>query len=159
MAQTTTTVIQEARARDTVGSFSQMPDGAAATVPSEESAEAALAYLAEMSPDLRGAAVLGPGGEVLAATGEGPDRWGEDAAALFAVADAAEDVPVEQVHIATEQGEVFAIRNEGLAAVSVTERFALASLMLFDMRSMLRELAGTTPNFGPPGGTKPRKGD
>jgi hypothetical protein len=118
-----------------------MPDAAATTVPSGESAEAALAYLAEMSPDLRGAAVLGPAGEVLAATGEEPERWGEDAAALFSVADGAEGVPVEQVHIATEQGEVFAIRNEGLAAVSVTERFALASLMLFDMRSMLRELA------------------
>lgn len=119
-----------------------MPDAAAATAPSEESAEAALAFLAEMSPDLRGAAILGPEGEVLAATGEEPERWAEDAAALFAAADAAEGVPVEQVHIATEQGEVFAIRNEGLAAVSVTDRFALASLMLFDMRSILRELAG-----------------
>jgi len=136
-----------------------MPDGAAATVPSEESAEAALAYLAEMSPDLRGAAVLGPEGEVLAATGEEPERWGEDAATLFAVADAAEGVPIEQVHIATEQGEVFAIRNEGLAAVSVTERFALASLLLFDMRSLLRELAGATPNFGGPEPPKPRKGE
>jgi hypothetical protein len=134
-----------------------MPDAAAATVPSEESAEAALAYLAEMSPDLRGAAVLGPRGEVLAATGEEPERWGEDAAALFSVADAAEDRSVEQVHIATEQGEVFAIRNKGLAAVSVTERFALASLMLFDMRSMLRELA--TPNFGGSEPPKSRKGE
>jgi predicted regulator of Ras-like GTPase activity (Roadblock/LC7/MglB family) len=117
-----------------------MPDAAAATAPSEESAEAALAYLAEMSPDLRGAAVLGPEGEVLAASGEEMERWGEDAAALLSAADAAEGAPVEQVHIATEQGEVFAIRNEGLAAVAVTERFALASLMLFDTRSMLRQL-------------------
>jgi predicted regulator of Ras-like GTPase activity (Roadblock/LC7/MglB family) len=134
-------VIQEARARDTVGIFTQMPDAAAAAAPSGESAEAALEFLTEMSPDLRGAAILGPEGEVLAATGEGPERWGEDAAALFAAADAAEGVAVEQVHIATEQGEVFAVRNEGLAAVSVTDRFALASLMLFDMRSTLRELA------------------
>jgi predicted regulator of Ras-like GTPase activity (Roadblock/LC7/MglB family) len=118
-----------------------MPDASATAAPSEESAAAALAFLAEMSPDLRGAAVLGPQGEALAATSEEPGRWGEDAAALFALADAAEGVPVEQVHIATEQGEVFAIRNEGLAAVAVTDRFALASLMLFDMRSMLRELA------------------
>ena len=44
----------------------------------------------------------------------------------------------------------------GLAAVSVTERFALASLMLFDLRSVLRRLA--SPNFGPPEGTKSRKG-
>jgi len=118
-----------------------MPDAAAATAPSSESAEAALAFLAEMSPDLRGAAVLGPEGEVLAASGEEPERWGADAAALLAAADAAEEAPIEQVHIATEQGEVFAIRGEGLAAVAVTERFALSSLLLFDMRSMLRELA------------------
>lgn len=137
----TTVMIQEARARVTVGSFSQMPDASATTAPSNESAEAALAFLTEMSPDLRGAAVLGPEGEVLAAIGEEPERWGEDAAALFVVADAAEEAPVEQVHIATEQGEVFAIRHEGLAAVAVTERFALASLLLFDMRSMLRQLA------------------
>lgn len=134
-------MIQEARARDTVGIFADMPDAPAATAPSEDSAEAALAFLTEMSPDLRGAAILGPEGEVLAAGGEEPGRWGEDAAALLAAADAAEETPVEQVHIATEQGEVFAIRNEGLAAVAVTERFALASLLLFDMRSMLRELA------------------
>ncbi|MGN6556942.1 MAG: hypothetical protein ACTHLH_02895, partial [Solirubrobacterales bacterium] len=126
-----------------------MPDAPATATPSSESAEAALAFLAEMSPDLRGAAVLGPDGEVLAATGEEPERWAEDAKALFRVADAAEGVPVEQVHIATEQGEVFAIRNEGLAAVAVTDRFALASLMLYDMRSALRELA--TPSFGPSG--------
>lgn len=137
----TTVMIQEARARDTVGSFSQMADAPATTAPSSESAEAALAFLTEMSPDLRGAAVLGPGDEVLAASGEEPERWGEDAAALLVAADGAEESPVEQVHIATEQGEVFAIRHEGLAAVAVTERFALASLMLFDMRSMLRELA------------------
>jgi hypothetical protein len=133
-----------------------MPDAPAATAPSSESAEAALAFLAEMSPDLRSAAILGPEGEVLAASGEEPERWAEDVAALFRAADAAEGVAVEQIHIATEQGEVFAVRNAGLAAVSVTDRFALASLMLFDIRSMLRELA--TPNFGPPEGTESRKG-
>src|SRR5829696_1945828 len=131
MAQIATTVIQEARARDTVGIFADMPDASAAAPALSESAEAALAFLAEMSPDLRGAAILGPGGEVLAATGEESERWGEDAAALFAAADAAEDAAVEQVHIATEQGEVFAIRNAGLAAVEETDRFALASMIMF----------------------------
>lgn len=141
MAQTTTTVIQEARARVTVGIFTQMADVSATATPSKDSAEAALAFLEEMSPDLRGAAILGADGAVLAASSGKPERWHEDATALFAAADAAEEAPVEQVHIATEQGEVFAIRNEGLAAVAVTDRFALASLLLFDMRSMLRELA------------------
>jgi hypothetical protein len=150
-------MIQEARASDMVGIFADMPDAAAAAPPSEESAAAALEFLAEMSPDLRGAAIFGPEGEVLAGTDGEADRWQEDAAALFAAADAAEGAPVEQVHIATEQGEVFAIRSAGLGAVSVTERFALASLMLFDLRSTLRQLA--SPNFGPSEGTESRKGE
>jgi predicted regulator of Ras-like GTPase activity (Roadblock/LC7/MglB family) len=105
-----------------------------------EAAERALAFLAEMSPDLRGAAILDSGGAVLAATDE-PRRWEEDVAALLAVADRAGGEAVEQIHIATEQGEVFAIRNAGLAAVAVTERFALASVLFFDLRSILRDLA------------------
>lgn len=121
-----------------------MADGSAATLAPGGSAEAALAFLTEMSPDLRGAAILAEDGSVLASAPEEPARWGEDAAALFAVADAAEGEAVEQVHVATEQGEVFALRHAGLAAVAVTERFALASLTFFDMRSTLRELARGT---------------
>lgn len=117
-----------------------MADDAATGVVSGEAAAGALAYLTEMSPDLRGAAIVGPGGKVLAASGE-PDRWREDAAALFEAADRAGEEPVEQVHVGTEQGEVFALRHAGLAAVAVTERFALASLTFFDMRSLLRDLA------------------
>lgn len=123
-----------------VGIFTHMPDAAATEALAGDSAEAALAFLAEMSTDLRGAAILDSGGAVLAASAE-PERWHEDAANLFAVADSAGDGTVEQVHVATEQGEVFALRHEGLAAVAVTERFALASLMFFDMRSTLRSLA------------------
>ncbi len=107
---------------------------------SGEAAAAALAYLTEMSPDLRGAAILTGDGTVLAASGH-PDRWREDAAELLAVADRAGEGPVERLHIATEQGEVFGVRYAGLFAVAVTERFALASLLHFDMRSVLRDLA------------------
>jgi predicted regulator of Ras-like GTPase activity (Roadblock/LC7/MglB family) len=129
------------------------PNGAV----SAEAAEGALAYLAEMSPDLRGAAILGPDGAVLAGSGH-PDRWREDAAALFAVADRAGGEPVDQIHIGTEQGEVFALRHAGLAAVAVTERFALASLTFFDMRALLRDLAAGEPlrTFAPPEGGKGR---
>ncbi len=77
---------------------------------------------------------------MLAASGD-PDRWREDAAALFAAADRADREPVEQIHVGTEQGEVFALRHSGLAAVAVTERFALASLTFFDLRATLRDLA------------------
>jgi predicted regulator of Ras-like GTPase activity (Roadblock/LC7/MglB family) len=120
-----------------------MPDGetsGVAAAPAGDAAASALAYLTEMSADLRGGAILGPDGAVLAASDQ-PNRWSEDAAALLEVADRADGEPVEQVHIATEQGEVFALRHAGLAAVAVTERFALASLMFFDMRSVLRDLA------------------
>lgn len=118
-----------------------MDDDGTAMEVSGEAAEGALAYLTEMSPDLRGAAILAADGAVLAGSGEA-GRWREDAAALFEVADRAGEGPVEQIHIGTEQGEVFALRHAGLAAVAVTERFALASLTFFDMRSVLRELAG-----------------
>jgi predicted regulator of Ras-like GTPase activity (Roadblock/LC7/MglB family) len=118
-----------------------MADERASGTISSEAAAGALAYLTEMSPDLRGAAIFGPEGEVLAAP-DRPARWEEDAATLFAAADRADGDRVEQVHIGTEQGEVFALRHAGLAAVAVTERFALASLTFFDMRSVLRDLAG-----------------
>jgi hypothetical protein len=107
---------------------------------SAEAAASALAYLTEMSPDLRGGAILDSGGAVLAASSQ-PQRWREDAASLFEVADKAGDEPVEQAHIGTEQGEVFAVRHAGLAAIAVTDRFALSSLLFFDMRSVLRDLA------------------
>jgi predicted regulator of Ras-like GTPase activity (Roadblock/LC7/MglB family) len=117
-------------------------DALATEVSPGDAAEAALAFLAEMTPDLRGAAILDVDGTVLAAAAE-PGRWGEDATALLAIADRAGGEPAEQVHVATEQGEVFALRHEGLAAVVVTERFALASLTFFDMRATLRDLAAS----------------
>ncbi len=122
------------------GIFTKMPDGQANGAISGDAATGALAYLTEMSPDLRGAAIFAADGAVLAGTGEA-GHWAEDAAALFGVADRAGGEPVEQIHIGTEQGEVFALRHAGLAAVAVTERFALASLTFFDMRSLLRDLA------------------
>jgi predicted regulator of Ras-like GTPase activity (Roadblock/LC7/MglB family) len=96
--------------------------------------------LQEMSADLRGCAVLGSDGRVLAASGDA-ERWEPAAQGLLAAADAARGEPAEQVHVATEDGEVFAVRHRGLALVAVAERFTLASLMAFDMRTVLRELA------------------
>jgi len=110
------------------------------TAVADAAAAGALAYLTEMSPDLRGGAILAADGAVLAASGHA-DRWREDVATLFEVADRAGGEPVEQLHVGTEQGEVFALRHEGLAAVAVTDRFALSSLLFFDMRSILRDLA------------------
>jgi hypothetical protein len=119
-----------------------MADAAATEVAPGDAAEAALAFLTEMSPDLRGAAILDSAGSVLAAA-EDPERWQDGAAALLAAADQAGHEPADQVHVATEQGEVFALRHAGLTAVAVTERFALASLTFFDLRATLRDLASS----------------
>ncbi len=116
-----------------------MPD-AAATAPAPADAEAALSFLTEMSPDLRGGAILTADGTVLAASSEAAE-WATEAVALLSVADAAGAEAVEQIHVATQAGEVFALRAYGFAAVAVTERFTLTSLTFFDMRSALRELA------------------
>jgi predicted regulator of Ras-like GTPase activity (Roadblock/LC7/MglB family) len=116
-----------------------VPD-AATTAPAPADAEAALSFLTEMSPDLRGGAILTADGTVLAASSEAAE-WAAEAVALLGVADAVGAEPVEQIHVATQAGEVFALRNEGFAAVVVTERFALTSLVFFDMRSALRRLA------------------
>jgi predicted regulator of Ras-like GTPase activity (Roadblock/LC7/MglB family) len=112
---------------------------AAATSTAPADAEAALAFLTEMSPDLRGGAILTADGTVVASSGDGA-AWATEAVALLQVADAAGTEAVEQLHVATQAGEVFALREAGYAAVVVTERFALASLVFFDMRSALREL-------------------
>jgi hypothetical protein len=117
-----------------------MADGETSGAVTNDAAAGALALLGEMSPDLRGGAILDSEGSVLAASGS-PEHWREDAATLLDVADRAGSEAVEQLHIATEQGEVFALRHCGLAAVAVTDRFALASLLFFDMRSVLRDLA------------------
>jgi hypothetical protein len=114
---------------------------AAEVAPSREAAVAAVARMREISDDLLGCAVLGPGGEVLASSGEA-ERWQEPCAVLLGAADLAGPEPASHAHIGTEDGEVFALRHAGLALVVVSERFTLASLMLFDMRMALRELAG-----------------
>jgi hypothetical protein len=97
-------------------------------------------YLQEISPEMRGCAILSADGEVLAASGN-VERWGEAARDLIAAADAGGGEPVAHAHIATGDGETFCVREHGLTAVAVAERFTLSSLMIFDMRNALRQLA------------------
>jgi hypothetical protein len=108
--------------------------------PLTDAAEA-VSYLEEISPEMRGCAVLSEGGEVLASSGSA-DEWGEAGRDLVAAADAAGGEQVAHAHVATGDGEAFCVRESGLVAVAVTERFTLTSLMLFDMRITLRRLAG-----------------
>lgn len=89
---------------------------------------------------MRGCAILDADGQVLASTGEG-EAWKEMSAELLEAVDSAGGEPGAHAHVATGDGEVFCVRRDGLVAVAVTERFVLASLMLFDLRAVLRDLA------------------
>ena len=109
--------------------------------PALSDAGRAVAYLEEISPQMRGCAILAADGEPLAASDDNVERWGEAGRELIAAADAAGGEPVAHAHVATGDGEAFFVRGGGLSVVAVTERFTLASLMLFDMRTTLRELA------------------
>ena len=108
--------------------------------PTLSDAGRAVSYLEEISPQLRGCAILSDEGEVLAASGN-IERWGEAGRELIAAADAAAGQPVAHAHVATGDGEAFCVREGGLVAVAVAERFTLASLMMFDMRIALRRLS------------------
>ena len=97
--------------------------------------------MVEMSVGLRGCAILGPGGEPLAASGDSTP-WAEAGGRLFAAARAGApgEAPVH-VHVGTEDGEAFALRHGELLMIAVTERFVLTSLVLSDMRTLLRDVA------------------
>jgi hypothetical protein len=108
--------------------------------PTVPDAGSAIEYLEEVSNELRGCAIFSDDGEVLAASGD-LEAWGEAGRELIAAADAAEGEPVSHAHIATGDGEAFCVREGGYVAVAVTDRFTLASLMIFDTRIVLRQLA------------------
>jgi hypothetical protein len=109
-------------------------------VPTLTDASGTVEYLQEISPEMRGCAILSASGEMLAASGKA-EGWGKAGRDLLAAADAAGGEPVAHVHVATGDGEAFCVRESGLTAVAVAERFTLASLMIFDMRNALRRLA------------------
>jgi predicted regulator of Ras-like GTPase activity (Roadblock/LC7/MglB family) len=116
-----------------------MPDRPPNDAPSAADAEVAIARLEAMSADLRGCAIVAPDGSVLAASGGG-DAWASAATGVIAAADAAAGEPVTHAHVGTEDGEVFVVRDQGFALVAATDRFALAGLMVFDIRAALRDL-------------------
>jgi hypothetical protein len=117
-----------------------VPDPTPSSAPSVADAEVAVARLEAMSADLRGCVILDSEGKPLAASGE-LDPWAQAARELLAAADEAAGEPVIAAHVGIEDGEAFAVRQDGFTLVAAAERFALASLMMFDMRAVLRDLA------------------
>ena len=100
--------------------------------------EKATAYLMEMLPELRGCAFLDKKGNLLASTDDGA-RWQQAAGEVVDAVDSVSGERASHAHIATGDGEVFMVRENDRVAVAVTERFTLASLVLFDLRAVLRD--------------------
>ena len=105
----------------------------------------ALDYLAELSTDIRAGVLLDADGG-LVASWEGDDARGERVRELVVElverADAAageRERPV-QFEVSTGDGGVFCVREGGWTIAVVTGRFALSSLMFFDLRKLLEDL-------------------
>jgi hypothetical protein len=116
-----------------------VPTVAAALTP-----ELALEYLGELSTDIKASVVAASDGRTAAASkpGEAGDRLRELTQQLFEHADAADERPVTQIEISTGDGGVYAVRDERWTVSVVTGRFALSSLMFYDLRSVLGDLEG-----------------
>jgi len=104
----------------------------------EDDAKRALATLVETCAGLRSGAIVAAGGELLAESAEGD--WSAQVRRLWSALDGERKPPATQVHVATEAGELFAVRSGAITVVALTDRFALASLMFCDLRSVLRDL-------------------
>jgi hypothetical protein len=95
----------------------------------------ALDYLRELSADIRSGVVLDAAGKLLA----GPQE----------LADAARDLvenagDAEEIHVSTAEGAVFAARGAEHVVLVVCGRFALPSLIRYDLRLVLADLTGGT---------------
>jgi hypothetical protein len=101
------------------------------TMPADLTPELAVDYLGELSIDLRGVAVLDADGRLLA----GATALEDPARELLGAAEA------PAVEVSAPGGRVFAVRDAHHAIVAVARRTALPSLVLFDLRAVLADLA------------------
>jgi hypothetical protein len=104
--------------------------------------ELALVYLDQLSTDITAGVVLGSDGSLAAASRSGAEgeRMGELVRELFEKADAADDQSVSQVEVSTGDGALYATRNPDWTIAVVTGRFALPSLMFYDLHTVLGAL-------------------
>jgi hypothetical protein len=96
----------------------------------------ALAYLSELSADIRAAVVLDAGGEVLAVSGAD----GGDTALAAASRALLAEAPV--VRALTERGGAFGARDDLHGVVVATGPLALANLVVGDLLGVLAALGG-----------------
>ena len=106
--------------------------------------ELALQYLGELSTDIKASVVISSDGATAAASkpGEAGDQLRVLTQQLFERADVVDPEVVTQVEVSTGDGTVFAVRDERWMIGVVAGRFALSSLMLYDLRMVLGDLEG-----------------
>jgi len=111
--------------------------------------ERAAERLRGLSADVRTAVLLDAAGSLAGASDDDYDNapvLGELARKLFEEVDRAtrdwDAEPAEQVEVQVPGGAVFASRTPRWTLVAVARRGALSSLMLYDLRAVLRELEG-----------------
>jgi hypothetical protein len=107
--------------------------------------ELALRYLDELSTDIRAAVLLDQAGQTAAHSLSGDvsaERLRDLTIELFERAEKAEPDgrAVAEVEVATGAGSVYAVRSPRWTIAVVSGRFALSSLMLYDLRNVLSDL-------------------
>lgn len=102
-----------------------------------------LDYLGELSTDIQAGVLLDSEGVTVAASGEEGDQLGPLVTGLFhnAAAAALPSETISQVEVTTPAGGVFAVRDSRWTLAVVTGRYALPSLMFYDLRAVLGDLA------------------
>ena len=115
-----------------------------ATVSAALTPELALQYLGELSTDIKASVIMSADArsEATSKPGETGDKLRDLTRQLFEHAGEVDDQAVTQVEVTTGDGGVFAVRDERWTIGVVTGRFALSSLMFYDLRSVLGDLGG-----------------
>jgi hypothetical protein len=105
--------------------------------------DVALERLSQMSADIRAAVLVDRAGAVAACTDDDEQRsrrYGELVRELFERAGVTAGEPPAQLEAQVEGGAVFAVRRPRWTLAAITARPALASLMFYDLRSVLSDL-------------------
>jgi len=100
----------------------------------------ALSDLAEISSQIRAAAIAGADGTTLGATGGGDDLAEVGRKLLDEVARVRAGAPPTQLEVATHEGSVFVLRDGDRTIVATTGPEPTVGLVFYDLKSCLKAI-------------------